>query len=394
MKRSYLSLISCITSLLLIFTACQSSSEKTSNISEENGVKFFPISKIGVSQLSEVIDRIEYVKLESHADHIAYRIDKVLIENDLVYIFDYFSGRSLSVYDLKGNFQFALTKPGEGPDEYLEIQDFLVDDNSIEVLDALGRLIIYDKQGNFIRSEKLPPIAKAMTKIGDKYLFQTGKIPNTLAEHGRSCEVIQYDFETKNSACVLEINDGKTPHSFKERSVLEEIGKDYYYATYFNDTIYRKATNGFEPSFTLDFSANPGQTIDPDLSITDLVETLNKNKDKIYHNPNLQGNDDYLVTRFSANGNHHVIYDYQKENVSIINSLSANDVDGGLPLYWIHTTYNDELIMVIDSQYLISRFDKLKSEKNEFTPKEEAFLAFASTLTIDDPLVMIKYHLK
>mgnify|MGYP003647548201 CR=1 FL=1 len=382
-----------IITIIFLTSSCGSNPGKQSSVATSEDVEVISIADIKVSKLSDVINNITYTALKDHPDHRAYRIDKVLIEDGLVYIFDYYSGRSLSVYDLKGNFQFAITKPGEGPDQYLEVQDFLVDKGKIEVLDAYGKLIFYNNQGAFIKSEKLPFLTQAFSKSGDEYFFQTGKLVNELGKNGRSCELVQYDLETNELDCVLEINNGRNPHSFKERNILKNIDGKAYYSTYFNDTIYRKQGNKFTPELIMNFSSNslPTESVDSKRSISDFTGAL---KDKTYHNPALQGSSDFLITQFKASGNNHLIYNSQEGKSSIIKSTAKNDIDGGIPLYWVHSVNNRDLIMIYDSENVLKRASELQKEKAKFNEKEQAFLDFANGFDTNDPLVMISYHIK
>jgi hypothetical protein len=210
----------------ILISSCESISNSQAEISANANLKVLSISDIPYSKMSEIVDSISYIKLENHSKHSAHRIDKVIIEDKSIYMFDYYSGRSLSVFDINGNFQFAISNSGNGPDQYLEVQDFLVVNGKIEILDALGRLVIYDNKGIFERSEKLPFIAQAFSKINNKYLFQTGKTPNTMRENGDSCELIEYDLKSKSIKCILEIRNNRMPNSYKERNVLKEINSD------------------------------------------------------------------------------------------------------------------------------------------------------------------------
>lgn len=89
-----------------------------------------------------------------------------------------------------------------------------------------------------------------------------------------------------------------------------------------------------------------------------------------------------------------MIINLKNGNEAILRSNIKNDVDGGLPVYWIHEINNRNIIMVIDSQYVLERSYALQGEKDQFNKKEQAFLDFANTLSIENPLVMIQYQLK
>ncbi|KYG75010.1 6-bladed beta-propeller protein [Roseivirga ehrenbergii] len=385
-----------IITVIFLTSSCGSNSENQTSIATSEGVEVIAIDKITPSKLSDVVDDIGYTALKYHPEHRAYRIDKVIIEDDLIYIFDYYSGRSLSVYDLKGSFQFAITKPGQGPDQYLEVQDFLIDKGKIEVLDARGKLMFFNENGVFERSEKLTFVAQAFSKVEGNYLFQTGKIPNELGENGKPCEVVQYNLETKKTDCLLEIHNGKNPHSFRERNILKNIDGKTYYGTYFNDTIYKQQEVNFVPEFILDFSpdALPPEMFEPNSPYGDYIGYLNKNKDKAYHTPSLQGNANFSITQFSKSGSHHLIYDIKDGAKIVLKTTTENDVDGGIPLYWAHTINDHDIIMIFDSENVLAKAGKLQKEKSQFNEKEQAFLDFASKFDTNDPLVMIAYHLK
>ena len=64
--------------------------------------------------------------------------------------------------------------------------------------------------------------------MNNNYLFQTGKIPNELGENGKSCEVIQFNLETKKADCVLEIHNGRRPNSSREKNMLKGIDNEFF----------------------------------------------------------------------------------------------------------------------------------------------------------------------
>ncbi len=382
--------------IIFLTSSCGSNSENQTSISNSEDVEVIAIDDIKVSKLSDVIDNITYTALKDHPDHRIHRIDKVLIEDGLLYTFDYSSGKSLSVYDLKGNFQFAITKPGQGPDEYAAVHDFLVNQGKIEVLDIRGKLLFYDKKGTFERSEKLPFSPQAFLKIGNDYLFQTGKKPNELGKNGKPCEVVQYNLETKKSDCWLEINNGRRLSVSWEKNMLKRVDNDFFYGTNWNDTIYRKQDGNFSPKFIFDFSpkALPSEIFDPNVSIGEFVDYQNNNRDKAYHSASLQVSADFLITRFSNNTGHHLIYDQNKGSKTVLEWRVKNDVDSGLPLYWAHALNNRDIIMIYDSEYVLEWASELQEGKSQFNEKEQAFLDFVNEFNPDDPLVMIAYHLK
>lgn len=384
----------CLTSVL--FLSCNANSQNQISATDSKDVELIAIEEIKPSKLSDVVDSISYTRLEYHPDHRARRIDKVIIEDGFVYTFDYSFGKSLSVYSLDGSFQFALTNPGQGPNEYRAVHDFLVDKGKIEILDIGGKMLFFDEQGAFERSIKLPFSAQAFIKIGDDYLFQTGKKLNELGRNGNSCEVIQYNLESKKTDCLLEINNDRRINGSWEKHMLKRVGNEYYYATGFNDTIYSKQDGYFSPRFIMDFSLNglPEEIFDKNVSVGEFVQFQSNNPEKFSHSAGIQVSSDFLITRYSSDGLHHLIYDFKKRNKAALEFRVKNDVDGGLPIPFTYVLNNRDIIVVYDSEYVLGRASELQKEKNQFSEKEQAFLDFANNLDTDSSLAMISYHLK
>lgn len=66
--------------------------------------------------------------------------------------------KKIVVFDDQGVGLLVLHKVGQGPEEYLQITDFDVDNNGqIYIVDGAGdKLIVYDQHGNFVSATKFP----------------------------------------------------------------------------------------------------------------------------------------------------------------------------------------------------------------------------------------------
>lgn len=377
-------------SLLILIPSCTFSENEPSF---ENAIEV-SIPTMNFSNMSDVVDTIRYVKLQQPYPDYAYQIDKVLIENDKIYIFDYYTSKALVVYDLEGNFQFSMSHPGQGPSEYLQVQDFLVDDGNIEILDSRERMIIYDSIGTFVRSEKLPFRSQSFTKDNGSYIFQTGKMHNDLGENGESCELIRFNIKTKKTTCIKNVPKDQFMHSFKERNILSKIGEDLLYSTYFNDTIYGITGNNFSYKFILNFGTNTLPKKVFNLPNASFVQFLNENGEKQFHTPHIKGSDNYFITSFRQNGANYLIRNRKKNTQHLLKGSSFNDIDGGFPLHWVHAVNNNEIITVVDPNYILDRMDALRAKEDILTDNEKRFIEFAQTLDINDPQLLIFYRLK
>ena len=109
------------------------------------------------SSISSRISDVSYVILEQDSLHILARVNKLVIEDNGIYIGDYRT-RKIFAYDTLGTLKGVLDRYGRGPGEYLEIREFAVDANHIYVLDNyLNKLLVYSREDmTFLYDLKVP----------------------------------------------------------------------------------------------------------------------------------------------------------------------------------------------------------------------------------------------
>ncbi len=114
----------------------------------------FPDSLIATSVRS-----VDYILLEDVKESAFSEINKLVMKNGNIYIGD-FRNHKIVVFDLAGNFKFAIDRKGRGPQEYLEIKNFAVDDHSIYVIDNYRHILyVYDsRSGKYLNKKKLPVV--------------------------------------------------------------------------------------------------------------------------------------------------------------------------------------------------------------------------------------------
>lgn len=146
----YFYLISLITCLIIGCTQ--------KNINQEDNGLFHEIN-INIKdsrqlKLSDISTDIRYVKLESRNDiYIPFSYNMVVYKNR-IYIVGYKNQSAfLSCFDENGKLLFLLMNKGQGPGEYVNIDDIIINPYSdeIELLDSYSQKILkYDLDGNFL----------------------------------------------------------------------------------------------------------------------------------------------------------------------------------------------------------------------------------------------------
>lgn len=95
-----------------------------------------------------------YIQLESDTNMLIGKIDKILYENDRIYIMDSRVTRSLFIFDKEGNFINKIDCHGQGPNEFIELTDMFYDsrERTINILSYVSsnnfKIMVFDSDGN------------------------------------------------------------------------------------------------------------------------------------------------------------------------------------------------------------------------------------------------------
>lgn len=160
---------------LFMFTSCLNKNNNSSNYGEE--LKQYHLNpKDGKTIVaSSIFDSIKYITLPFNDNTVIASIDKLEIYDSCFYFWDKI-GRKIYCFDYKGNYIFQLDKRGQGPGEYTEITDFIIEKElqQIHVLDRnLKKILCYDLRGNFIKDVKIEVSAMQFASVQSGWLLYT-----------------------------------------------------------------------------------------------------------------------------------------------------------------------------------------------------------------------------
>jgi hypothetical protein len=145
-------------SCLLLLICCNSQKVKL-NIETET-IDFWSFKKMEGRIPENSIKNKKYILLDNSSDDILFKgIEKILIRNNRVYILDMRLNK-LIVFDMEGRAIGRVGQRGQGPEEYLQISDFDVNDNGdIYFIDGTAnadRLFEFNKNLKFISKKNMP----------------------------------------------------------------------------------------------------------------------------------------------------------------------------------------------------------------------------------------------
>lgn len=167
MKYIYYCLIFIVVSLfVLACSADKQQFEKVNSVSINNQYFF------DAGNISDLIEPSNMIVLETNKKCLINEIKKVIIYKSNIYVFDFYS-QKIFLFDINGNYKRQVGCSGEGPGEYLEISDFIVDTISeLIYLPDVYKVHIYSLNGDYIKSKKTNFFGTHISRLNkDRFIF-------------------------------------------------------------------------------------------------------------------------------------------------------------------------------------------------------------------------------
>ncbi len=230
------------------------------------------VGKGEVVNLSEVANDIRYVKLETNESSLIGRFPKAYYENERIYVI---TAQVIRVFDINGKFLFKFDRRGRGPEEYINVGNFLFlpgTDNIVVYNHGFGsnsKLLYYDNNGMFIRSKEIPRSANLSS---EKVIILNNSM------YINSLHLLNRDSATYNAivydSCFNVVKRVPTPYlpEYERKTVMSMAKRDYdgsvtminagsYFSIHppqmynFNDKV-RFLINGNDTIFSMDSKLN------------------------------------------------------------------------------------------------------------------------------------------
>lgn len=152
---------------LVLFNACKDEDP----IIEVDRTLIFDSHNID-TLLCETVKQVDFLILDISQNSDVFEVNKMIVKNDLIFIGDFHAGK-IVVYDITGKLKFVIDKKGVGPQEYLELRSFTVDEQNIYTLDNYRHCMnIFDcYTGEFKGVKKLPFVVWDMEVLPDNHFI-------------------------------------------------------------------------------------------------------------------------------------------------------------------------------------------------------------------------------
>lgn len=248
--------------MLLVFVGFFGCEHKNNIVND-----FVPVLKINPTQasesinLSDLVDSVYYIKLETNTQCIMGRITQLLIKRKYIYVADV-QQDMVFVFDKNGRFISRLDRKGRGEGEYNNLGYILVDEseNYLEVLELRGknsRRLIYTVPEFDLVGEELMfiPSGTSCMKVDSLYYFASLQNDNVVNGKPTNASVIIVNpvSDIQNILFDKNIFTGNNNYSFfTESFTLNEAG-ELYTTLMFNNTFYQLSGWEASPVMAVDF---------------------------------------------------------------------------------------------------------------------------------------------
>jgi len=401
-----------ITLLILIILFTSSMSVKNSIISNID----YPVridlaglvdNEINMT-LSEIVNDIKYIKLESRPGCYINRISKIILTENYIFILSGGTafGESILMFENSGKFVRHIGMRGKGPGEYSNIVDMQVDSQNeiIYLLDQQSRkLLLYSFDGKYLRSIYVfkSPYAQSFVLLKDNNLLMFQSFKSIIDSNNTQFKL--YDNEGAHIWNFPEINDRvvTTSSAFGDAAYYHEENNFVEFTTNYCDTIYRmSALKKYEAIYYYDF----GKYRCPDNLFQDHYRFQKSRSNYLLKSWECI-TQQYIFTHFTIHDDFYLSIYHRKDAKFIYNTKYKqpkqpiagliNDLDGGPP-FWPARYKDGRIISLQYASQIKSVLDNVIIDQAEFKDPDlrQNLLEFRKNLSAEDGPVIIEITLK
>lgn len=385
--------------VLLINTGCGEKETERDKVYKVNPHEAEP-----VLLLSDLVDSVSYIKLETEAESMMVRVGEVIIKSRYIYAMDY-GQMAMLVFDKRGEFVAKLAKAGDGPDEYRRLGPVFVseDEEYVEIIDYMGensRILRYANITFEVLAERKfsAPSANSCKRENENYYFAAQQIENVV-----NGEITNADIIVVNESGIQKplfhknITTNGNTFSYNTESFTQNKAGDIFVSLMYNNTFFRLSGMEAYPELTVDFGKYGIDNSIGQQNTAAQEEYLEKNAEGLAFMPVLNINEPNMVAftyNFKENSKtkfHHYIHMKGTDKIFHANVI-VNDISGFPRNVFICSfsysvkhdpTYDGHLVHIVIPEYGIDS----KGER-------ETEVAGIGTVKIEDNPVIMLMRLK
>jgi len=290
-------------------------------------------SQIQEGYLSEMMEINDVIYLDNTVP--VGKINKILLYNDQLCIFDEDITNTLNIFDRNGRHLNGIGQKGEGPGEYKKIHDVQINPytNLIDIWDGTSqKMLSYDNLGNLLHEREIDIFASSFGIIDSStYIFYKG---NDIIDPSLNYKLIAIDAEEQAvRGKLFEIRANENGFSVQDPSIIlnyNAANGKHYFTRLFDDHIYSIKDQQLSAEYFIDFK-------NKSLDFNNI--NFNQDKNKIINdwvfNPeyfsligNIMGTDDRLFFTFNKGVQIVFAFHHKEHNRTNYFLKMRNDITG------------------------------------------------------------------
>lgn len=309
-------------------------------------------------RLSRLAGDLRYIFLEKRPGDLIGRIDKIIFDENHIYLLDSKGSKSVHIFDHRGGWINSLSDRGRGPGEFIMPKDISLDRDGKELIlycSNLKKFLAFSSTGEFQREWPSQLWLDRFEFAGaGRYIAFTNYKYNTLPDYPNlSYDLIQFDERNRITGTFLpnsvEKNFGRLTFSFGRHFFGDH--NELYFSHTFADTLYRIEKENVVPAFFLDFGNDRIPEYKKD-DVKSLVNQINGGRYSCFVSLEIIG-EVAFITYLEKGETRFLIYD--RLNGQVINLHKVvNDIDDApfkVPLaswngHLVTVLYPDEMLQI------------------------------------------------
>lgn len=342
--------------------------------------------------LSDIFKSIKAIPLETNDSCLISDIARVRFIDNKFFILDS-RQNIIFIFDSNGRYLNKINKKGEGPQEYINIQGFDVDEKRHRVClySAYKGLMYYDYEGNFIQQQQMPCKCNDLIIVNEYVVLQCGQNHNTIDDTSQDYMLAVYNqenFSTKGFISFDMAKLGAVHFFYDQQRYFTSLKNEALFFYPFWNTIYSIKDGEVTPKYKLSFGdiTLPENYVDDFPSVEKAYDELFKSRKYVYAFNSGWENERYFSIRATIKGLMRTfLYDKQNHTFKI---GFGKDGFGAYPKFCDAT--NEYLIAYRLADNLIENVEYNKTKKIPMDPQVEKL----SALDLESNPILFLYYFK
>lgn len=355
----------------------------------------------------DVFQSVDIIPLETNSECLIGGITKLVEAYDSYFIMDRVNN-IVAKFDNKGKFITRLGGVGNGPGEYLKIEDLLVDrDNrNIKLYDVRGRkIIIYGLDGTYIKEFRLDAFLKSIALAENGYYWGfIGNVTNSneiQGKKGGELKFIKFDEKGKILAKIFGQKTAEIHLSFYEHMSPQQDGSISFVEP-LNCQIFNLRDNKVSSSYDIKFNSfSVPDNIRNVLNKRRTPETVTQkdafsdaNKNYVLGFVKFYENSNWIVMQYSVKYRFQFAF-YYKPSGKLFESSGLPWSTINANLFFTPSYIDDEFVYSSSSAfYLHERYKKEQSDNKVGKERIRSWNKLLKNIGINDNPIIFKYKLQ